>query len=260
MNNIYEILNGFEAVSLDEMDSVKLMERTDTKYVFPYACLEKFLPLMMNQYKLLEINGVRNQDYESIYYDTPDFLCFKLHHAGKQNRYKLRFRKYSNTGGLTYFEIKFKDNKGTTRKKRTKMTGIEEGINEKAGSFILKHTPYQPGIFVPKIWICYSRLTFVNRNNKERLTIDTNLRYKKAGENDEGFVGFPGMVIAETKREKSASVSEFVRIIRNGGVRDGSLSKYCFGVYNLFNNVKKNNFKPRVFYIIKMAGLNKNLI
>jgi len=106
----------------------------------------------------------------------------------------------------------------------------------------------------------YSRMTFVNKFSQERLTIDTNLHFIKAtsdGNTEE--VKFPQMVIAEAKRDKASSVSEFIRMVRIGAIRESGISKYCFGIYNLFDSVKKNNFKPRVRFIHKMSKTNFSL-
>jgi hypothetical protein len=237
------------------MDSVKLMERTDTKYVFPITSLPEILEGMISQYRLLEINNVRVQRYESLYYDTKDFLLYRKHLVGKPDRYKIRFRRYIDSQGLTFLEVKHKNNKKTTSKKRSKMNDIESGMIDKATEFVIKHTPYQPEIFVPCIWVNYSRMTFVNKYSQERLTIDTNLNYLNAYDQSNASCSFPQMVIAEAKREKAASVSQFIRLVRNIGVREGSISKYCFGIYNLVNEVPKNNLKPKVRFVYKMAGL-----
>ncbi|OFX28139.1 MAG: hypothetical protein A2033_08485 [Bacteroidetes bacterium GWA2_31_9] len=258
MSDFNLILSKFEKISLEEMDSVKLMERTDTKYVFNIKELPEILEGMISEYRLLEINDIRNQRYESLYYDTKDFLLYTKHLRGKPTRYKIRFRRYLDSNGLTFFEIKHKNNKGTTAKKRIKVSDIESGIIDKANEFIVKHTPYQPDIFFPSIWVNYSRMTFVNKYSQERLTIDTNLTYKNSNNPENNPKSFPELVIAEAKREKTASVSQFIRLVRKTGVREGSISKYCFGIYNLINNVPKNNFKPKVRMVCKMARITIN--
>lgn len=256
MPDLNNILSLFEPITLEEMDNVKLMERTDTKYVFPVAELSEILKGMITHYRILEINSVRVQRYESLYYDTNEYLLYNKHQIGKPDRYKIRFRRYLDSSGLTFLEIKHKNNKKTTSKKRTKMLDIESGINEKAREFFTKNTPYNPDLFKPSIWVNYSRMTFVNKFSQERLTIDTNLIYKKADSNEEIVTTFPQMVIAEAKREKAATVSQFVRLVRKTGVREGAISKYCFGIYNLINEVPKNNLKPKVRFVCKMAKIS----
>ena len=113
---LQKFIEKFEPITLEEMESVKLMDRVDTKYVFPFSQLPHILDEMKSYYRLLDINNIRMHRYESLYYDTNDFQLYAKHQSGRLNRYKLRFRKYVDSNGLTFFEIKFKNNKGRTIK------------------------------------------------------------------------------------------------------------------------------------------------
>jgi len=248
-----QMIKVFEPVSLPEMDGVKLMDRVESKYVFPMAHLPEILEGMRSDYRLLEINGVRVHRYESLYYDTPDFKLFEKHHRGMLNRWKLRFRKYVDSDGLTFFESKFKNIKERTIKNRVNVPEITDAIEGKAEEFLKEFTPFASDMFVPKLWTNCSRMTFVNKNSEERLTIDTDLSFIKTDPAEQLTLRFPQMVIAESKRRKSSSVSPFIRLVRAAGVRESGMSKYCFGVYHLFSSVKKNNFKPVVRFAHKMA-------
>ena len=255
MQALKDVIAKFEPITLAEMENVKLMERIDSKYVFPASKLPEILGEMTSSYRLLEINDTRLHRYESLYYDTKDFQLFKRHQLGRLNRWKLRFRKYVDSGGLTFFEIKFKNAKERTIKNRVKMKEIAYSIEGKAETFLKEITPFAPELFEPKMWVNYSRMTFVNKFLEERLTIDTDLHFKKAYPDGNVFEArFPEMVIAEAKRGKASSISEFIRVIRLNAIRESGISKYCFGIYNLFDGVRKNNFKPRVRFIHKMAG------
>ena len=87
-------ITSFESISLEEMDSVSLMKRVDTKFVFNRSLLEEIFPLLAGQYKLLYVNDVVKSKYTSLYFDTNDFKFFMNHHNGKLNRSKVRFREY----------------------------------------------------------------------------------------------------------------------------------------------------------------------
>lgn len=252
-HDISDLIYSFEPIRLEAMDRVKLMDRVDTKYVFPFSRLPHLLQEMRDEYRLLDINNIRMHRYESLYYDTPGFYLYARHQSGKLNRYKFRFRTYVDSGGLTYFEIKFKNNKERTIKERVKLKEAPMELSGKVEQFLTSTTPYSPQMLEPKIWVNYSRMTFVNKYSQERLTVDTNLHYIQSNRKSDLTVRFPQMVIAEAKRDKVSSVSKFIRLVRQMGVREGAISKYCFGVYNLFQNVKKNNFKPRVRFIHKMS-------
>jgi hypothetical protein len=99
-------------------------------------------------------------------------------------------------------------------------------------------------------------MTFVNKFSEERLTMDINLHFIKPGSADNFTVRFPQMVIAEAKRDKVSSISKFIRLVRTTGVRESGISKYCFGIYNVYTEVKKNNFKERVRFVHKMANFH----
>ena len=252
MTELKNLLSAFEPITLAEMDGVKLMDRVDTKYVFSSALLPDILEKMKSDYRLLEIDTIRLHRYESLYYDTPDFKLYAKHQRGILNRWKFRFRKYVDSAGLTFFELKFKNNKARTIKSRTKVHEVVLNEGNKAAVFLNETTPFSAASLEPKMWVNYSRMTFVNKFSEERLTMDVNLNYIRA--NDNQNISFPHMVIAEAKRANASYISSFIRMVRRNGIREGSISKYCFGIYNLFDSVKKNNFKPRVRFIHKMAA------
>ena len=58
------------------MDEVKLMNRTDTKFVFESRLLEQVLEEIRAHYFILDINGVRLNAYRSLYFDTDDFKFY----------------------------------------------------------------------------------------------------------------------------------------------------------------------------------------
>ena len=64
------------------------------------------------------------------HYDTDDRKFYLDHHNQRVNRNKVRFREYEGSK-LTYLEIKHKNNKGKTIKKRTKVNNIPKVLNER---------------------------------------------------------------------------------------------------------------------------------
>lgn len=247
MKEVERIAGTFNPITLSEMDDVKLLDRTDTKYVFNISQLPDVLEKIKGNFRLLDIDGVRLNKYETLYYDTQNFGLYHRHQNGKLNRYKLRYRKYVDSN-LHFFEIKFKNNKGRTIKDRIKRKEIEFAIEGKADAFLREKTPFTGDLFVPKLWVNYTRMTFVNNHSKERLTVDINLNFK----NDNKDITLPNLVIAELKQGKSAK-SMFTTVMKDAGVREGSISKYCYGVVYLNEEIKKNNFKPKLLNIKKVC-------
>jgi hypothetical protein len=88
------LLNAFEPITLDEMKSVKLMNRTDTKFVTNTSRLRQLLKMARQDYYVQDIDGQRNPDYDTTYLDTRTFDMYAQHQYGHTNRQKVRFRTY----------------------------------------------------------------------------------------------------------------------------------------------------------------------
>ena len=229
------------------MDAVKLMNRTDTKFVFPLKTLIKILPKLVEHYRILEINGVRLNAYRSLYFDTEDFQFYHQHHNGKTNRNKVRYREYIDSG-LSFLEVKRKNNKGKTIKKRIKVKEITKSLDGSNLDFVNKVIgPEIP--LKPQHWNKFSRITFVHKRRKERLTIDVNFRFKdiNSTKNNLGDI-----VIAEVKQAKRNLSSNFIRIIKEERIHPFRISKYCMATAILFPHLKNNNFKRKFLHLDKL--------
>ncbi len=247
MEDLKNILGKFEPITLKEMDSVKLMNRSDTKFVFRIEQLAYFLSLLVDDFYILDVEGVRQNKYETLYYDTVDFKFYNDHQRGKTNRNKVRHRFYVDSG-LHFFEIKNKNNKGRTIKERIKLKNLEENITPKAENFLKEKTKMNACELQPKLWGNYSRITLVNKKIQERLTIDTNICFKNNGHEK----SLPEIVIAELKQDKT-SKSLFAQLMHQYHIKEASISKYCYGVIFLYKNIKFNNFKPNLITLNKIS-------
>lgn len=242
-------LNQFDPITLEEMDGVKLMDRTDTKFTFNIKDLPSILEEAKIYYKVLNVEGNRISRYKTLYFDTQDFDLYNEHHSGKLNRYKIRHRTYVESN-LGFLEVKFKNNKGRTLKTRIKEVEVPELNTGKAFEFLKKMLPFDPLILLPRIWINYSRITLVNKTSAERLTLDLNLEFEKNGKKQI----LDQLVIAEVKQDSKVA-SPFINIMRNKHIRQGSISKYCFGIASSYSEVKKNNFKQKLSNVKKIINL-----
>jgi hypothetical protein len=248
MEDLNSILSSFETISLNEMESVALMNRTDTKFVFRSDQLPRFLKKIFHSYRILTVNNLFSSKYRTLYYDTVDFKMYLEHHRGKPSRYKIRHRIYADSQ-LQYFEIKYKNNKGRTIKNRIKRTELNNLISGKAEELLTKYTSFKADSLFPKLWSNCSRITLVNKFSKERLTLDVDLQFK----NEESEKNLVNIEIAEVKQEKKTS-SPFTKLMKEERIRQGSISKYCMGVASLYNHIKKNNFKQNILQINKING------
>lgn len=249
MLDIENILSTFDPISLKEMDGVKLMDRTDTKFTFSIKQLAEILEEIKSNYRILVVQEKRMSRYETLYYDTESLNLYGRHHNGELNRYKIRHRTYveSNIG---FLEVKFKNNKGRTLKERIKKSETPKSDWDKdCQDFLVTKLPFSPYSLVPVIWVNYSRITLVNRYSAERLTIDLHLEFKT----EQTAKLMEGLVIAEVKQEKRKP-SPFLDVMKKKHIREGSISKYCMGIALCYNTVKKNNFKQKLLslkYIVK---------
>lgn len=246
-------METFESISLDEMDKVKLMDRTDTKFIFTADKLPGLLRKATEYYKVLTINNKRLFCYRSKYLDTSGSQMYIAHHNRNLNRYKVRFREYVDSD-TRFLEIKFKTNKGRTIKTRIKREKIEENISRKSKKFIDANAPYNSENLETKLWNQFSRLTLVQKKMNERLTIDLNLQFIK----DSKVHKLPFLVIAEVKRSRFSGYSDFINLLNEERIKPTGISKYCLGMILLDKNLKYNRFKRKLLTLNKMSHDYRN--
>jgi VTC domain len=244
---IQDEVNLFEDISLGEMDKVKLMDRVDIKYLIPLCLLPQILAEARNNYHVLEINQERICAYETQYFDEAELSLYQRHQAGFLNRYKVRTRNYVGSN-LQFFEVKIKNNKGRTLKKRIRTELHQQAfIKRNELDFLEKHSPFSTQSLKGVLSVYYKRITLVSKHHIERLTIDVELSFQHQAHRK----CFPKIVIAEVKQERKGA-SDFVKIMKKFHIRQGSISKYCFGIISLFDNIKQNRFKPHLLKITKI--------
>ncbi|HOS83800.1 MAG TPA: polyphosphate polymerase domain-containing protein [Bacteroidales bacterium] len=246
-SKVVDIISSFKPISLEEMDSVKLLNRTDTKYVFEASKLPAILQDIKQSYAVLHIQNNPYQDYKTIYFDTFDDDMYLSHQNGKLNRYKIRHRTYLSTNA-EYLEIKFKTNKGRTFKKRMQFP-ISKSLVE-ANEFIQKHSPFSGEQLRYKSLVEYTRLTLVDLVRGERATVDINLQVTNCENNER--VDFSHICIIELKRDKSSNNSAMQSTLRKHRVFQRGMSKYTIGTAAIYNDIKKNRLKKKLRFLEKL--------
>ncbi len=240
------ILSQFQSVSLDELDELALMKRVDKKFVVPIQHLSALFEKAKNHYKILEISGVRAFSYNTKYFDTNDFHLYHMHHNGRMNRQKVRYRTYE-VSNTTFLEIKTKNNKGTTQKTRISTSGTElKTSKEKA--FIEKKLVNGNADLQESLCNSFYRVMLLSFETKERISIDYNLSFNL---NNQG-IKLPHIAIVEVKREKSNINSPIIHLLKEEKVYPRGFSKYCMGIALLKNGIKKNTFKPNILHLKKL--------
>lgn len=235
---VEELIARFDPITLAEMDGVKLLSRTDTKYVFREVDLPNYLEVLMPEYRLLEVDGARGVGYRSLYFDTPDLKCFIDHHNGRVFRSKTRFREYLGSG-LCFLEVKRKTGRGATDKVRRKEPMIPDALTTDQQAFVTRASGCADPMR-PVLWNHFTRLTLVHRTRPERLTIDRGLHFSTP----DGSAALDGICVAELKESRADRDSPFAALMRASGNRPSSMSKYCVGMLLLGLAPKRNAFKP----------------
>ena len=261
MTSIERILATFDPISLSEMEGVKLMNRIDTKYAVPLSALPAILEAAQDGYYAQEINGTRIATYDTMYYDTDSLDMYIRHHDRQLVRQKIRVRQYVESD-LTFLEIKRKNNKGRTKKKRISVpgfgiTGDTFGDSKRerwsVEDFIAAKSRYHWSELSPHLSTRFHRITLVNKAKTERLTIDMDLVWENivSGESKT----FPELVIIELKRDGNVP-SRMTDIMLAHRVHPFKISKYCIGTALTTPGLKRNRFKKKIRLIEKMLHNN----
>lgn len=244
--SVAAIIGGFRPISLQEAECVRLMTRIDEKYLCPASRLPVLLEQARANFRVLEVNGIRIQGYESTYFDTPDRRMYLDHHNGRLNRCKVRIREYLSNHDR-FLEVKVKDNRGHTRKDRMPFPAAGLALEDSHRAFIRKHGRIDPESLLPVLSTSFSRITLVNPDLFERVTLDLNPQWTSGNRR----AGYPGVVIIEVKSAHLSSSSGFGFLLREERIRPERISKYCTGTCLLHPSIRQNRFK------LKMRQLHK---
>jgi hypothetical protein len=245
------ILKGFVSISLEEVNRASLMRRKDNKYLFRFVHLGDLLALVRDDYRVLEIDGSRAQHYHTRYFDTEGREMYFKHHRGLANRHKVRIRRYG-VGDLHFLEVKRKDAKGVTTKKRVRAEGMDHDVLMKEEEFLASCSPYNGNGIDSAMENDFRRITLVNHTQTERVTLDYSLQF--TSKEDGGELYLPGIAIAEIKYENHLTGSALHAAMRKYRIRPSRFSKYAIGMALLHPGLKQNRFKSRVR---KVKQLNK---
>lgn len=252
------LLQDFDPITLGEMSGIRLMNRTDTKFVTTVPVLEKLLRLAVSDYRVQDIGGERLSPYYTVYFDTPRYDMYRRHETGHVNRQKLRIRSYVSSG-LNFLEVKTKNNHGRTRKKRVAMEGFDplhpdHNITFHDGGslyadFLHDNLRYDAEELSECIENRFNRITLVNRRKTERLTIDTSLRFHNLATGVERALA--NVAIIELKRDGLAP-SPILDLLRQLRVKPMGFSKYCLGSAMTNAALPAGRIKPRLHAVDRM--------
>lgn len=240
------IYQPFAPISLAALNAkAAMLERLDNKYVVREEVLRQALPQLAEHFDVLEIDGRRAFTYETCYFDDEDRHCYFDHHQGRRRRCKVRVRRYTDAQ-LCFVEVKLKDKRGITVKKRLDYTVAKYGTLDAAA---LAHVDEsyrslygEPFCLAlgPVIDMQYRRITLVARDGGERMTIDCDLRFSSQGR---ARSIDDGALIIETKSANGNGIADRILRAQHQHPTRGC-SKYCCGMATLQAVDRHNKFLP----------------
>lgn len=260
--NDFDVIGRMGGITLEEMSSVSLMNRIDTKFVTTVPKLKLVLEdALAAGYRVCEIGGQRLLSYTSIYYDTPDLQMYTAHRNGKKTRQKVRVRTYL-IDNQTFLEIKRKNNRGRTKKKRIRIPAefsMNFGAFQDASDFLERKSWWKSGEITPETTTDFSRFTLVNKDLTERLTIDINLGFRNFRSGNTASLG--DFVIIELKQDGRVG-SQMRHILLDHRVFPYRISKYCVAVTLTDPKARPGRFIEKVRFVEKLTGntlYNRNI-
>ncbi len=246
--------NGFQPISLAALNGkAAMLERLDNKYVVDATVLKHAAGALAEAFDVLEIDGLRAFTYETCYFDDAGRHSYFDHHQGRRQRAKVRLRRYAEAG-LCFLEVKLKDKRGITVKKRLNRDAETFGmLDETALAFIDDVYRAQYGLPFPHTLIRvidmrYRRMTLVAKQGGERMTIDCGLQFYTP---DARHAVDEGLFILETKSANGNGVADgILRGLHQHPTK--RCSKYCVGTALLNPGTRHNKFLPA---LRKLGGI-----
>ncbi|MGN1256312.1 MAG: polyphosphate polymerase domain-containing protein [Bacteroidaceae bacterium] len=249
---LYQLLGKLEPITLEQMSGIRLMNRTDTKFVTSKEKLLRLLEMAEGKYYAQSIDGNMIARYMTTYWDTDDHLFYLEHHNGRSPRQKVRVRTYMDSD-ITFLEVKTKNNHGRTKKKRVEVPcqqiSAENGNEEFLQGLVHKGLDD----IHPTVRNQFRRITLVNYGKTERLTIDFDVQFHNEETGLQAETG--NLVIIELKRDGNvySPVLDILRILR---IKPSGFSKYCIGSVMTNSSLRRSTFKPRLVDLRKLSGAN----
>ena len=244
VHTIREAARALRPIGLDDLvGAADLQTRVDRKYFVPARVFGLLAAELSSSFWVLEIDGQRTFNYESVYFDTPDLLTYRAHTQRRRRRFKARTRTYLDSG-LCMFEVKTVGARGDTVKDRINHPLHDRAIlTDEAHRFLARtlmraYGRPAPAGLQPMLINLYRRTTFASPVEGARLTCDVSLscHTERATMSDRDT-----HVLVESK--SAGGYGEADRILRRLGVRPTSMSKYCVGIAGLRPEVPANPWR-----------------
>jgi hypothetical protein len=247
MRSIDRALAAFEPISLDGANQIaELQTRIDRKYLVDEATLGELLDAVSPAVRVLEIDDRRSCEYRSTYFDTEDLSLFRAAAQGRRHRYKVRSRRYGDTGPC-YLEVKAKGRRDANVKSRIAYCrSNHDAITPDGRDFVEEMTGFHDlaSALLPVLSTAYERSTLIDPVSRTRLTVDRRVRCAgRLGSPLDGEVGGETVldgIVVETKSARAPSAAD--QWLWRHHVRPTKISKFCTGLAAIHPDLPANKW------------------
>ncbi len=240
-------------VGLEELNrQAAFQSRVDAKYLVRADFAGQLPELMPARTSVLQIGSQTSFPYQSVYFDTPDLLTYRMSAHKRRRRFKVRTRAYVSSG-TAFLEVKTRGLRGVTDKvriphdpRKLEELGAEdlEFIRQTLSQASIDTGPV--GELSPYLGTGYRRLTFLTPASGSavavRTTVDSGLYWEqlRTADLDPAMLFRPGLAVIETK--SSTPANRINHLLWREGTRPGSFSKYCTGAAALDPRLPANKW------------------
>ena len=240
----FTVLADLPSISLAELnDKAALQTRVDRKYALTRDEADAVLGCLGATTRVLEIEGQRFSSYESVYFDTPDLLSYRMAAHARRRRFKLRTRSYLDSQEA-WLEVKTRGARSTTVKDRVahdiadrdRLTLSARDYADRALQSVGIASPHDLRL-APTLVTRYDRTTLFLESSLSRATIDTNLSWESG---DGRVLRRPDLVIIESK--SGSRTSEVDRLLWAHGHRPDNISKFGTGLAAIRPDLPSNKW------------------
>lgn len=239
-------IGRFAAIGLDDLvDRAALLTRVDRKYLLTVDAAAAAVDRLDPRTRVLQIDDSRQFAYDSVYFDTPDHLSYRMTAHRRRRRFKVRTRSYLDSGGC-FLEVKSRSGRGTTVKQRLAHQPSDRARLTPAGAEyareVLGSLGHQPAVvdqLEAGLVVRYHRSTLLLADGS-RATIDTRLHWMDDATIRGRKARLAGYVIVETK--SAGRPTELDRTLWRAGRRPVGISKFGTGTAVLHPELPSNKW------------------
>lgn len=236
-------LRHLPAVGLEELNTAAALQtRVDRKYVIPVLQARQLLASLDSGVRVLEMDGLRTFEYDSVYFDTPRMDSYLLAARGRRRRFKIRTRTYVDSAA-SFLEVKTEGAREATVKERIPYSpGDRSRITAEGLAYVnvtlaaaVGSVPAGP--LGPVLESRYRRTTLFLPGSCSRATLDEAVTWQRPGQSAWLLAG---SVVLETKSDSAAGPLD--RYLWASGIRPSRISKFATGLAALCPELPANRW------------------